>query len=66
MLHEDFAEGIAERLEARAHALENEGMPVDRDPKEIRAGELREAARLARHEAATVTQEEALLPEARA
>lgn len=66
MLHEDFAERIAERLEARADALEDTGTTVDRDPNEVRAEELREAARLARDEAATVTQEEALPPEAQA
>ena len=66
MLHEDFAERIAERLEARAEALEHERRPVDLSPEEIRAEELREAARLARVEAATVTQEEALPPEAQA
>lgn len=66
MLHEDFAERIAERLEARADALEHERCPAELDPSEIRAEELREAARLARDEAATVTQEEALPPEAQA
>lgn len=66
MLHEDFAERIAERLEARAEALDHKRQPVDFDPNEVRAGELREAARLARDEAATVTQEEALPPEAQA
>lgn len=66
MLHEDFAERIAERLEARADALGHERRPAEQDPKEIRAEELREAARLARDEAATVTQEESLPPEAQA
>lgn len=64
MLHEDFAERIAGRLEARADALEHEDRRVD--PKEVRAEELRLAARLARYEAATVTQEESLPPEAQA
>jgi hypothetical protein len=66
MLHEDFAERIAGRLEARADALGHERRRVELNPKEIRAEELRQAARLARDEAATVTQEEALPPEAQA
>lgn len=66
MLHEDFAERLAVSLEARADTLGHERRPVGLDPKEIRAEQLREAARLARDEAATVTQEEALPPEAQA
>lgn len=66
MLHEDFAERIAGRLEARADALEHEDRRVEPDPKEVRAEELRLAARLARDEAAAVTQEESPPPEAQA
>ena len=67
MLHEDFAERLAACLEARADALgHEERRPAELDPEELRAEELREAARLARDEAATVTQEEALPPEAQA
>jgi hypothetical protein len=56
MTHEEFAERIAERLEARADALEHGS----------RSAGLRTAAALAREEAAAVTQEEAPPPEAQA
>jgi hypothetical protein len=38
MLHEDLAERVAGRLEARADALEREGRRVEPDPKEVRTG----------------------------
>jgi hypothetical protein len=64
MLHEEFAERVAERLEARADTVENEGRLADVTAVRIR--ELRVAAEIAREEAATVTVEEAPPPEAQA
>jgi hypothetical protein len=66
MLHEEFAERIAERLEARADTLENKGRLAGRGATAVRVRELRVAAELAREEAATVTVEEAPPPEAQA
>jgi hypothetical protein len=66
MLHEEFAERVAERLEARADTLENEERPAGRGATEVRIRELRVAAEMAREEAATVTVEEAPPPEAQA
>jgi hypothetical protein len=66
MLHEEFAERVAERLEARADAVENEGRPAGGDVTAVRVRELRVAAEIAREEAATVTVEEAPPPEAQA
>jgi hypothetical protein len=66
MLHEEFAERVAERLEARADALEHERWPAGRGATAARAAELRTAAEIAREEAAAVTQEEAPPPEAQA
>lgn len=65
-MHEDFAERIAERLEARADILEHENRSAGRSVVATRAAELRNAAAMAREEAATVTQEEAPPPEAQA
>ena len=62
MLHEEFAERVAERLEARADALEHGARGAGGGV----ATELRNAAAMAREEAATVTQEEAPPPEAQA
>jgi hypothetical protein len=64
MLHEEFAERVAERLEARADTVENEGRLAD--VTAVRVRELRVAAEIAREEAATVTVEEAPPPEAQA
>lgn len=64
MLHEEFAERVAERLEARADTVENEGRLADVTAVRIR--ELRVAAEIAREEATTVTVEEAPPPEAQA
>jgi hypothetical protein len=64
MLHEEFAERVAERLEARADTVENEGRLADVTVVRIR--ELRVAAEIAREEAAAVTVEEAPPPEAQA
>lgn len=65
MTHEEFAERIAERLEARADALEH-GSRSAGPVAASRATGLRTAAALAREEAAAVTQEEAPPPEAQA
>ena len=65
MLHEEFAERIAGRLEARAEILENAGRP-ERGATAVRARELRVAAELAREVAASVSLEEAPPPEAQA
>jgi hypothetical protein len=66
VLHEEFAERVAERLETRADALESEGQLAGRGAAVARARELRVAAEMAREEAATVTVEEAPPPEAQA
>ena len=66
MLHEEFAERVAERLEARAGTLENEERLVGRGATVVRARELRVAAEMVREEAVTVTVEEAPPPEAQA
>ncbi len=67
MLHEEFAERVADRLEARAYTLENEeGRLAKRGITAVRVRELRVAAEIAREEAATVTVEEAPPPEAQA
>ena len=66
MLHEEFAERVADRLEARAYTLENEGRLAKRGITAVRVRELRAAAEIAREEAATVTVEEAPPPEAQA
>ncbi len=65
MLHEEFAERVAGRLEARAEILENRGRP-GWGATAVRARELRVAAELAREEAASVSLEEAPPPEAQA
>jgi hypothetical protein len=61
-LHEEFAERVAERLEARADTVENGGRLAD--VTVVRVRELRVAAEIAREEAAAVTVEEAPPPEA--
>ncbi len=66
MLHEEFAERVAERLEARADTVENEGRLAERGVTALRVRELRVAAEIARVEATTVTVEEAPPPEAQA
>jgi hypothetical protein len=66
MLHEEFAERVAERLETRADTLENEGRLAGRGATAVRVRELRAAAGMAREEAATVTVEETPPPEAQA
>ncbi len=66
ILHEEFAERVAERLEARVDTLENEERPPGRAATTVCVRELRVAAEMAREEAATVTVEEAPLPEAQA
>ncbi len=66
MLHEEFAERIAERLEARADTVEDEERLAGRGATAVRVRELRVAAEIAREEAATVTVEEAPPPEAQA
>jgi hypothetical protein len=66
MLHEEFAERVAGRLEARAEILENERRLAGRGATAVRVRELRVAAEMAREEAVTVTVEEAPPPEAQA
>jgi hypothetical protein len=66
LLHEEFAERLAERLEARAETVEYEGRPDGPRVTAVRARELRVAAKIALEEAATVTVEEAPPPEAQA
>ena len=66
MLHEEFAERVADRLEARADTVENEGRLAGGGVIAVRVRELRVAAEIAREEAATVTVEEAPPPEAQA
>jgi hypothetical protein len=66
MMHEEFAERFAERLEACADALEQGGRPAGQGATATRATELRTAAAMAREEAAAVTEEEAPPPEAQA
>jgi hypothetical protein len=58
VLHTDFAERAARRLEAVADRLEKEGRWLKLDTVSARAKELRVAAYLVRNEAAAVTQEE--------
>jgi hypothetical protein len=66
MMHEEFAERFAERLEARADALEHGVRSPGQGATATRANELRTAAAIAREEAAAVTEEEAPPPEAQA
>lgn len=66
MLHEEFAERIADRFEARAGVLEKGTRPAGEGVATTLAAELRNAATMAREEAAEVTQEEAPPPEAQA
>jgi hypothetical protein len=58
MLHTEFAERAARRLEAVADRLEEQGRWLKLDTVSARAKELRVAAHLVRNEAAAVTQEE--------
>jgi hypothetical protein len=64
-MHEEFADRVAERLEAAAEELAD-ASGVGSDPAAIRARVLRVAADVALQEAATVTQEEAPPPAAQA
>jgi hypothetical protein len=66
MMHEEFAERFAERLEACADALEQGGRPAGQGATATRTTELRTVAAMAREEAAAVTEEEAPPPEAQA
>ena len=66
MMHEEFAERFAGRLEAHAAALEKGGRPAGQTAAATRATELRKAAAMAREEAAAVSEEEAPPPEAQA
>jgi pantoate kinase len=66
MMHEEFAERVAERLEASAAELEHESWPAGHGAATSRATGLRTAAAIAREEAAVVTEEEAPPPEVQA
>ncbi|MDQ3793421.1 MAG: hypothetical protein M3341_12510 [Actinomycetota bacterium] len=66
MMHEEFAERVAERLEARAAQLEHGSQPAPHDAATSRATVLRTAAAIALEEAAVVTEEETPPPEAQA
>ena len=66
MLHEEFADRVAGRLEATAEELEGEAGPVGNDATAVRARVLRLAADVALQEAAVVTREEAPPPIAQA
>jgi hypothetical protein len=66
MMHEEFAERFAERLEACADALEQGGRPAGQGATATRATQLRTVAAMAREEAAAVSEEEAPPPEAQA
>ena len=59
MMHEEFAQRFAERLEARAEALEQGVRPAGQGAAATRATELRTAA-------AAIAREEAPPPEAQA
>lgn len=59
MLHEEFADRVAGRLEATAEELEGGARSLGDDATAIRARVLRLAADVALQEAATVTEEEA-------
>ena len=56
MLHTEFAERAARRLEAVSDRLEEEGRWLKLETVSTRAKELRVAAHLVRNEAAAVTQ----------
>jgi hypothetical protein len=58
MLHTEFAERAARRIEAVAERLEEEGRWLELDTVSARTNELRVAAHLVRNEAVAVTQEE--------
>jgi hypothetical protein len=58
MLHAEFAERAARRLEAVSDRLEQEGRWLKLDTVSARAKELRVAAHLVRNESAAVTQEQ--------
>lgn len=66
MLHEEFADRVAERLESAAEDLEEVAGAAGNDATAVRARVLRLAADVALQEAAVVTQEEAPPPEAQA
>jgi hypothetical protein len=48
MLHEEFAERVAERLEARADTVENEGRPAERGATAVGVRVLGVAGEIAR------------------
>ncbi|CAN5577874.1 MAG: hypothetical protein H0U91_01480 [Rubrobacter sp.] len=66
MLHEEFADRVAERLEAAAEVLEGEAGSLGNEPTAVRARVLRLGADVALQEAATVTEEESPPPLAQA
>ena len=65
-MHEEFADRVAERLEATAEELEGEVGSVGNDATAVRARVLRLAADVALQEAAVVTREETPPPIAQA
>ncbi len=66
MLHEEFADRVAERLESVAEELEGGDGSLGNEPTALRARVLRMAADVALQEAATVTEEETPPPPAQA
>ena len=66
VLHEEFADRVAERLESAAGDLEEVSGAAGNDATAVRARVLRLAADVALQEAAVVTQEEAPPPAAQA
>ena len=66
MMHEEFAERVAERLEARAAQLVHGSQPAPHDAATSRATVLRTAAAIALQEDAAGTEEEAPPPEVQA
>lgn len=66
MLHEEFADRVAERLESAADELGQDGDETGLHAAEIRARMLRIAADVTLEEASTVSREEAPPPAAQA
>jgi hypothetical protein len=66
VLHEEFADRVAECFEARANVLEHGNRSAGYGVPTTRATELRNATAMARWESAAVTQEEAPPLEAQA
>ncbi len=58
MRHEQFAERMAERLEAVAAALDEEERRIGRNPVSVRANEMRVAAHMVRGASEAVTRAE--------